>query len=166
MKHWITLNKMDDMTLEFSFIYFFLRGRVRITKIQHFKYPNDLERRSRSIKLICQSSQECPKMHILCKFGDSRSKSGRVSYCADKAKLSKFTPKVSKWPWSPRSVNLTFENNQAGHKVHIWCKYGDPSSKRWQVIGRTRQFYLNLTCNITKWPWRSRSISPIFESSQ
>ena len=42
-----------------------------------------------------------------------------------------------KWPWGSRSLNPIFNGVLEGPKLHIWCKFGDPSSKKWWFIALT-----------------------------
>ena len=47
------------------------------------------------------------------------------------ADLDRFSPK---WPWRSRSIITIFNRILEGPKIHIWCKFGDPSLKTWRVI--------------------------------
>ena len=96
--------------------------------------------RSRSISMIFEMTRKGLKMHIWCKFGDPSSKRlwvfVRTSLFG--AILYRFGPK---WPWRSSSIDMIFERNRKCPKMHIWCKFGDPSSKRQWVIARTSSTY-------------------------
>ena len=85
-----------------------------------------------------------------------------ASYCVKKpvlADLDRFSPK---WPRRSRSIDTIFNRVLKGPKIHIWCKFGDPSSKIWHIIAWTSLFLADFDRFDPKWPWRSRSISTIF----
>ena len=50
--------------------------------------------------------------------------------------------------------------------MHIWCKFDDSSSNPFQVIVRTSQISYNSESKWPKWPWSSRSMTPIFDTRQ
>ena len=74
----------------------------------------------------------------------------------------------SKWPkWPLRSWLMTplINTIQEYPMVHVWCKFSDSSPNLWWVIMQTRQISYNSELKWPKWPWRSMSMSPIFNSS-
>ena len=76
-------------------------------------------------------------MHVWCKFGDSSPnlwwvivRTSQISWNSE-----------SKWPkrhWRSRSMTFIFNTSREYHMMHVWCKFGDPSSNMWRVIVRTR----------------------------
>ena len=69
---------------------------------------------------------------------------------------------MAKWPWRSRSMTPIFNTTGENPKMHIWCKFDDSTSKPWQVIAWTSQISWN---SKSKWPGRSRSMTPIFNTS-
>ena len=119
--------------------------------------------RSRSFDTIFEKVLGGLMIHTWWKVGDPSSKSWRViaptsPFWAD---LDYFSPK---WPWRSRSINTIFNRVLERPKIHIWYKFGDPSSKTWQVITRTSPFFADFDRFHPKWPWKSRSINTIFNT--
>ena len=119
--------------------------------------------RSRSINTIFSRALEGPVIHNWCKFGDASSKAWRVIMPKSLFFIiwRILTPKIW-WPWRSRSINTIFNRVLEGPKIHIWCKFGDPSSKAWLDIALTSLFLADFNLFDPKWPWRSRSINTIF----
>ena len=63
-------------------------------------------------------------------------------------------------------MNSFFKTTWENPKIHIWCKLGDYSSNELQVIPQARHISKNSESKWPKWPWRSRTVSPIFNTSQ
>ena len=57
-----------------------------------------------------------------------------------------------------------FDIIQEGSRIHIMCKNGDSSKNPWRFMARKSSNMRKLTRLSPKWPWRSRSIDPIFNS--
>ena len=70
-----------------------------------------------------------------------------------------------KWHWRSSSMTSIFNTICENPKMHIWCKFGDSSSNTLQVIARTSQIFQNSKSKWTKWPWRLRTMIPIFNTS-
>ena len=68
-----------------------------------------------------------------------------------------------KWPWRSWSIDPIFDIIQEGSRIHIMCKNGDSSKNPWQVMARKSSNMRKLTRLSPKWPWKSRSIDPIFD---
>ena len=117
--------------------------------------------RSRSINPIFNRALKGPKIHILCENGDSSSNPWRVM-ARTSSNLRKLTRLSPKWPWRSRSINPIFNRALKGPKIHILCENGDSSLNPWRVMARTSSNLRKLTRLSPKWPWRSRSINPIF----
>ena len=67
-----------------------------------------------------------------------------------------------KWPWRSRSIDPIFNRVLKGPKIHILCENGDSRSNPWRVIAQTSSNLRKSVSLSPKWPWRSRSIDPIF----
>ena len=117
--------------------------------------------RSRSIDPIFDRVLKGPKIHILCKNGDSRSNPWQVITWT-RSNLQKSVSLSPKWPWRSRSIDPIFNRVLEGPKIHILCENGDSRSNPWWVIAQTSSNLQKLTRLSPKWPWRSRSIDPIF----
>ena len=117
--------------------------------------------RSRSIDPIFNRVLKGPKIHILCENGDSRSNPWRVITWTS-SNLQKSVSLSPKWPWRSRSIDPIFNRVLEGPKIHILCENGDSRSNPWRVIAQTSSNLRKLTRLSPKWPWRSRSINPIF----
>ena len=77
--------------------------------------------------------------------------------------LLQFWVEMAKWPWRSRSITPIFNICWEYPRIHVWCKFGDSSPNLWQVIMWTSRISQN---SESKWPWRSRSINPIFNTSR
>ena len=119
--------------------------------------------RSRSIDPIFNSVLKGPKIHILCENGDSRSNPWRV-IAQTSSNLRKSVSLSPKWPWRSRSIDPIFNSVLKGPKIHILCENGDSRSNPWRVIAQTSSNLRKSVSLSPKWPWRSRSIDPIFNS--
>ena len=117
--------------------------------------------RSRSIDPIFNRVLKGPKIHILCENGDSRSNPWRVM-AQTSSNLRKLVSLSPKWPWRSRSINPIFNRALKGPKIHILCEDGDSRSNPCRVMAQTSSNLWKLTRLSPKWPWRSRSIDPIF----
>ena len=97
---------------------------------------------------------------------------------------------IAKWPCRSRSMPSIFNSSRKNPKIHIWwkfgdsssnplkvtkwdclrmhvwCKFGDSSPNLWRVIARTSRISYNSESKWPKWPWRSRSITPIFNTNR
>ena len=50
-----------------------------------------------------------------------------------------FSISAERFPsWRSRSTTPIFNTNWDYSMIHVWCKFGDPSSNLWRVIVRTR----------------------------
>ena len=58
--------------------------------------------------------------------------------------LNEIVNMIPKWPWRSRSINTIFNWVLEGLKIHIWCKFGDPSSKRDKLSQGQARFLLIL----------------------
>ena len=58
-----------------------------------------------------------------------------------------------------------FNNSWEYPRLHVWCKFGDSSSNLWRVIAWTSQISWNSKSKWPNWPWRSRSMTSIFNTS-
>ena len=76
-----------------------------------------------------------------------------------------FWVKMATWPWRSRSMTLIFNISWENPKMHIWSKLGDSSSNPSQVIARTSQIPWNSEWKWPRWPWRSMSMTSIFNTS-
>ena len=117
--------------------------------------------RSRSIDPIFNRVLKGPKIHILCENGDSRSNPWRV-IAQTSSNLRKSVSLSPKWPWRSRSIDPIFNRVLKGPKIHIQCENGDSRSNPWRVIAQTSSNLRKSVSLSPKWPWRSRSIDPIF----
>ena len=70
------------------------------------------------------------------------------------------------WLWRSRLMTPVCFTTQANLKMHIWCKFDNFSSNPFQVIVRTSQISYNSESKWPKWPWSSRSMTPIFDTRQ
>ena len=96
--------------------------------------------RSRLIPPIFNTSWKNPTIpvHIWCKIVDS-SPNPITSYHIPTSQISQNSKsKWPKWPWSSPPFSIPAESILV---LHVWCKFGD------------------------SWPWRSRLIPPIFNTS-
>ena len=59
-----------------------------------------------------------------------------------------------------------FNTKQEYSMMHICCKFGDSISNPLKVIMRTSQIFKNSKSKWSKWPWRSKSMTSIFNISQ
>ena len=109
------------------------------------------------------TNRESAKMHIWCKFGDSSWNSlqimrGQVKFLII---LSQ-----TKWLWRLRSVAPIFNTSREYLRMQVLCKCGDFSPILWRVIARTSRISWNSESKLTKWSWRSRSMTRIFNTSR
>ena len=51
-------------------------------------------------------------------------------------------------------------------RMHVWCKFGDSSLNLWLVIEQTSQISQSFKSKWPKLPWRSGSMTSIFNTSQ
>ena len=73
---------------------------------------------------------------------------------------------MANWLWRSRSMTPVFNTTIENPKMYIWCKLGYSISNPSYVIARTSQISGNSKSNWPKWPWRSRSMTYIFNSSR
>ena len=102
-----------------------------------------------------------PKIHILCDNKDSMTNPWRV-FAQTSSNLQKSVSLSPKWPWRSRSIDPIFNRVLKGPKIHIPCENGDSRSNPWWVIAQTSSNLRKSVSLSPKWPWRSRSIDPIF----
>ena len=88
-----------------------------------------------------------------------------TSYRTNKPNFLDSQSKWPKWPWRSRLMTSIFNTSQEYPKIHVWCKFGESSPNLWRVIMRTIQISYNSESKWPKWPWSSRSMVPIFNSS-
>ena len=74
--------------------------------------------------------------------------------------------KWPKWPWRSRSMTSMFNTSREYPRVHVWCKFGDSSPNLWRVMARINRIFYNSETKWPKWPWRSRSMTPIFKTNR
>ena len=102
-------------------------------------------------------------MHIWCKFGDSSSNPlqvvARTSQISSKSKS-----KWPKWPWRSRPMTSISKACQKYPMIHVWCKFSDSSPNLWRVIVQTSLIASNSELKWPKWPWRSMSMTSIFNT--
>ena len=51
-------------------------------------------------------------------------------------------------------------------RMHVWYKFGASSPNLWRVIAGTSQISWNSESKWPKWPWRSRSMTFIFNTNR
>ena len=106
---------------------------------------------------ILYTSQENPMMHIWCKFGDSSSNpleiimwTNQISYNSE-----------PEWPCRWNSMTPIFNLRWQYPTMHVWCKFGYPSSNLLCVIVWTSKVYAWIgqmqTMTISFWP-RSQGV--------
>ena len=59
-----------------------------------------------------------------------------------------------------------FNTNWEHPRMHVYCKFGDSSPNLWWVITQTSHISHNSESKWPKWPWRSRSMTSIFNTKQ
>ena len=110
--------------------------------------------RSRSMTPIFKTSSRNLKMHIWCPFGDSSS--NPLSYRADKfPRILSQNDLEGQGQWPPFSIPVK--------NIPGCIKFGDSSPNLWRVISRTIWIPRNSVSKWPKRPWRSRSMTSIFQ---
>ena len=135
----------------------------QISKNSKSKLPK-WPRRSRSITSIFSTNQEYLRVHVWCKFGDSSPNLWRFIVRTSRI-TSNSKSKWPKWPWGSRSITSIFNTSREYPRMHVWCKFGDSSRNLWRVIARTSRISWNSKSTWPKWPWRSRSMFSIFNTT-
>ena len=73
---------------------------------------------------------------------------------------------MAKWPLRARSMTPIFNTSWENPNMHNWSKFGDFNSNPLQVImGVKPNFLENSKSKWPKWPWRSKSMTSIFNIS-
>ena len=68
--------------------------------------------------------------------------------------------------WRSRPMTPIFNTSREYPTMHAWCQFGDPSPNLWWVIARRSRISYNSKSKWPKWPWRSRSMTSIFNTSR
>ena len=71
---------------------------------------------------------------------------------------------MAEWPWRSRSITPIFNTSHAYPRMHLWCKFGS-TLNLWWVIVPTSRIASNSESKWPKWPWRSRSMTALFNTS-